>query len=116
MRGTIFTLNDRPLKLVDKFTYLISNVSSTESDDNICLAKAWTAVNRLSIIWKSDLSNQIKRDFFKAVAVSILLCGCTMLMLTKYIEKKNKWELFKNATQCFEQIFYATLHKTGTVW
>ena len=46
----------------------------------MCLVKAWTAINRLSIIWKSDLSDKIKPDFFQAAVVSILL--------TKHIEKK----------------------------
>ena len=38
--GSISTLNGSPLKLVDKFMYLGSSVSSTESGINICLAKA----------------------------------------------------------------------------
>ena len=49
------------------------------------LAKAWTAINRLSIIWKSDLSDKIKRSFFHT---SILLYGCTTWTLTKRLEKK----------------------------
>ena len=53
----------------NKFTYLGSNISSTESDVNICLAKEWPAINRLLIIWISDLSDKIKWDFFQAVAV-----------------------------------------------
>ena len=51
--------------LVDKFTYHGSSVSSTENDINMQLAKACTAIDRLSIIWKSDLSDKIKRNFFK---------------------------------------------------
>ena len=39
-RGDIFTLNSSCLKLVDKFTYLGSSVSSTETDINMWLAKA----------------------------------------------------------------------------
>ena len=27
------------------------------------LTKAWTAINRLSIIWKSDLTDKMKRQF-----------------------------------------------------
>ena len=47
------------------------------------------AIDRLSIIWKSNLSNKIKNTyFFKAVSVSILLYGCTIWMLIKCIEKK----------------------------
>ena len=48
-RGNISTLNGSSLKLVDKFTYLGSSVSSTEKDANIQLAKAWTAIDRLSV-------------------------------------------------------------------
>ena len=31
------------------------------------------AINRLPIIWESDLSDKIKRDFFQAVVLAILL-------------------------------------------
>ena len=48
----------------------------------------WTAINKLSIIWKSDLTDKIKCSFFHAVVVSILLYGCTTWMLTKRLEKK----------------------------
>ena len=37
-QGVISTLSGRPIKLVDKFTYLDSNISSTESDVNIRIA------------------------------------------------------------------------------
>ena len=50
------TLNGSSLELVDKFTYLGSSVSSTETDIDIRLAKAWRVVNRLLVIWKSDLT------------------------------------------------------------
>ena len=76
------------LKLVDKFTYLGSSVSSTEKDIDTRLTKAWTAIDRLSIIWKSDLSDKMKRSFFQAAFVSILLYGCTTWTLTKRLEKK----------------------------
>ena len=49
-RGDNSTLNGSSLKLVDKFTYLGSNVSSTEKDINQRLAKAWTAIDKLSVI------------------------------------------------------------------
>ena len=40
-------------------------------------------------IWKSDLSAKIKRDFFQAVAASVLSYECTTtLTLPKRIEKK----------------------------
>ena len=53
--GDISTLDGTSLKLVDKFTYQGSSVSSTEKDIDTRLTIAWTAIDRLSIIWKSDL-------------------------------------------------------------
>ena len=60
----ISTLEGTPLKLVDKFTYLGSSVESTEKDIETRLTKAWAAINRLSIIWKADLTDKMKRSFF----------------------------------------------------
>ena len=86
--GDISTLKGTPLKLVDKFTYLGSSVESTEKEIETRLTKAWTAINRLSIIWKSDLTDKMKRSFFQAAVTSILLYGCTTWTLTKRLEKK----------------------------
>ena len=76
------------LKLVDKFTYLGSSVSSTRTDLDTRLTKAWTVIDRLSVIWKSDLTDKIKSSFFQAAVVSILLYGCSTWTLTKQVEKK----------------------------
>ena len=86
--GDITTLDRPPLKLVDKFTYLGSSVSSIEKHIDTRLTKAWTAIDRLSIIWKSDLTDKMKRSFFQAAVVSILLYSCTTWTLTKRLEKK----------------------------
>ena len=87
-KDDISTLDGTSLKLVDKFSYLGSSVSSTEKDIDTRLTKAWTAIDRLSIIWKSNLTDKMKRSFFQAVVVSILLYGCTTWTLTKRLEKK----------------------------
>ena len=71
-----------------KFTYLGSSVESTEKDIDTRLTKAWTAINRLSIIWKSDLTDKMKRSFFQAAVTSILLYGGTTWTLTKRLENK----------------------------
>ena len=47
-----------------------------------------THTDRLSIIWKSDLTDKMKRSFFQTAVVSILLYGCTTWTLTKRLEKK----------------------------
>ena len=48
--GDISTLDGTSLKLVDKFSYLGSSVSSIEKDIDTRLTKAWTAIDKLSII------------------------------------------------------------------
>ena len=86
--GDISTLEGTSLKLVDKFTYLGNSVSSKEKDIDTRLTKAWTAIDKLSIIWKSELTDKMKRSFFQAAIVSILLYGCTTWTLTKRLERK----------------------------
>ena len=87
-RGDISTLNGSSLKLVDKFTYLGSSVSSTETDINTQLAKAWADLDKLLVSWKTNLTDKMKRSFFQAEVMSILLYGCTTRVLTKHMEKK----------------------------
>ena len=48
----------------------------------------WTAIDRLSIIWKPDLSDKIEWNFFRAEVVSILRYGCTTWALIKRKEKR----------------------------
>ena len=76
------------MKPVDKFTYIGSSVSSTEKDIDTRLTKSWTAIDKLSVIWKSDLTDRMKHSFFQAAVVSILPYGCTTWTLTKWLEKK----------------------------
>ena len=59
--GDITTLDGTPLKLVDKFIYLGNSISSTEKDIDTRLTKARTTINRLLIIWKSDLTDKMKQ-------------------------------------------------------
>ena len=49
-QGDAISLNVKPLKLVDQFTYNV----------NIYIGKAWTAIDKLYIKWKLDLSNKIE--------------------------------------------------------
>ena len=73
-RGDICILNERSLKLVDKFIYLGNNVLFIENDIKMQLAKVWATIDRLLVIWKSDLSDKIKRSFFPP---TVVLYGCT---------------------------------------
>ena len=53
--------------------------------------------DRLSVIWKSDLTDKMKRSFFQAAVVSVLLHGCTTWTLTKQMEKldSNKTRILR---------------------
>ena len=80
--GDISTLNGCALKLV----YLPRKQCLINRDTR--LPKAWTAIDRLSVVWKSDLTDKMKCSFFQAMVVLILLYGCTTWTLTKRMEKK----------------------------
>ena len=106
--GNISTLNGSSLKLVDKFTYLGSNVSSTETDINTRLAKKWTAIDRLSVIWKSDLTD-------KWNAVSSELQSCRYLYTDALHGRKlNRWRKSLTATTQEYCEFYWTSPGSNT--
>ena len=107
-RVDISTQNGNSQKLEDKFIYLGSSVSSTETDINTRLAKAWTANDRLSVIWMSDLTDEIKRSCIQAVVVSILLYGCTTWTLTKRL-KKNLDGIYTRMQRLTKQQLYGHL-------
>ena len=101
--GDISTLGGSSLKLVDNFTYLGSSVSSPEKDIDTRLTKVWTAIDRLSIIWKSDLTDKIKRSFYQAAVVSVLLYGCTT-----YGRWLNRWRKILTTTQECCELFWTS--------
>ena len=57
----------------------------------------------------------MKRSFFQAVIVSILLYGCTTWTLSKKYGEKAWRQLRKNAASNIEQVLEATLHKVAAV-
>ena len=75
--STISSLNGKPLKLLNGFIWIGSNISSTETDVNTHICKAQIATYSWSIICKSDLPDKIKLEFFQAQTVLVLLYPCT---------------------------------------
>jgi hypothetical protein len=73
--GSINTLDGTSLSNVESFTYLGSDISSTEKDISTRIAKAWSALDKLRTVWKSSLPVKIKKNFFRAIVESILLYG-----------------------------------------
>ena len=76
------------LKSVDNYTYLGSEISSMDKEIKIRIAKSWSALDKLSSIWKSNLTATLKRNFFRAVVESVLLYGSEAWTLTKKLERK----------------------------
>ena len=112
--GDISTLEGTPLKLVDKFTYLGSNVESTEKDIDTRLTKASTAINRLSIIWKSDLTDKMKQ-FLPGSGHIDTAIWIHYMDANKTAGEEARRQLHKNAACNLEQVPVAAPHKTPTV-
>ena len=81
-------VNGTQLKYVDNFTYLGSEISSMDKEIKIRIAKSWNALDKLSSIWKSNLTATLKRNFFRAVVESVLLYGSEAWTLTTKLERK----------------------------
>ena len=58
----------------------------SKRDMKIRIAKSWTELNEMD--WKSALSNNLKRSFFRANAESVLKYGASPWSLTKSFESK----------------------------
>ena len=73
--GDLVTLVGNKLKQVDNFKYLGSWIQSSEKDMNIRIGQAWSALNKMMKVWKSNLKNHLKVGFFRATVESVLLYG-----------------------------------------
>ena len=80
----------------------------------IRIAKAWAALNKLQKIWKSTLSDILKRRLFRSVVESILLYGSETWTLTKRLEKS--FDLHKNASSRTQQVLATTSDETRAIW
>ena len=98
---------------MDKSNYLRSSISSTENDPNTRLAKAWTAIDWLSVIWKSDLTDKIKRSFFTSSDRVDTAIWMHHMDASKTYGEKTGWQFHKNAASCIGQVLEATPHKTA---
>ena len=97
------------LLILDRNTCRCS-VSSTEKVIDTQLIKAWQTIDKLSIIWNSDLTDKMKRSFFQVAVVLILLYGCTTCTLTKRLEKSYP----ATTQECCEQYWTSPGGNTPT--
>jgi len=78
------TVDDKILKQVDDFLYLGSWINSCNKE----IGKAWTALQKMDIIWKSNMSTPLKVAFFKSTIESFLLYGSSSWTLTQSLIKR----------------------------
>ena len=102
----IKSLNGESINQVDDFDYLGSLIASTEHDVDKRLGKAWAALNGMNNIWKSYLSDQLKRNLFRAIVESVLVYGSTSWTLTSALEKR--------IDGAFTRMLRAALNKSWT--
>ena len=62
-----------------------------------------------------NLTDKMKRSFFQAAVVSILLYGCRYLDANKTAREEAKQQLHKNVASNIEQVLAATPHKAPTI-
>ena len=74
------------------------------------LTKAWTAIDKLSIIWKSNLTDKMKRSGRIDTVVWMHL-----LDANKTAGEEARRQLHKNAARDIEQVLAATPRKAPTI-
>ena len=96
-RVKIHTVDGSCLEEVKDFKYLGSWVRSTEQDIQVRKAMVWKVCNKLTKIWKSTLSRNLKIKLFHATVESVLLYGCETWTITA------REKLWMGATQeCYD--------------
>ena len=76
------SLSAHDIKRVCEFKYQGSYVGSTQHNVSVIIESAWVTLNSLNIIWKSNLSSKLKRNFFKDKIETVLVYGLITLTLT----------------------------------
>lgn len=86
--GSLRTLEGIELKNMTDFLYLGSWIDNSEKDIKTRKAKAWSALNKMDTIWKSDMKKELKVKFFRATVESVLMYGAETWTLNKKLERE----------------------------
>ena len=84
----IKSLSGQSIKRVSNFKYLGANLPNSAHDISTRKALAWSAINKLDRIWKSNLDKSLKIRFFRACVESIFLYNSETWTLTRAMETK----------------------------
>ena len=86
--GDLKALDGDVLNQVEDFQYLGAWLNTCSKDINIRIGRAWTALLKLNTIWKSNLQEDLKVQFFRATVETVLLYGSSSWTLTKALSQK----------------------------
>ena len=85
---TILTTKGNKVANVLDFKYLGGWMASSEKDFEIRKAMAWSACNKLKLIWSSNLSKFLKIRLFRATVESVLLYNSETWTINKSMQRK----------------------------
>ena len=88
-QGNLTTLDNSKLRKVDDFKYLSSWMDQTKKDLEIRKGEAWSASNKLTAVWKLNLSRDLKICFPRASVESVLLNRSESWTLRLLLWKNN---------------------------
>ena len=88
-QGNLTTLDNSKLRKVNDFKYLSSWIDQTKKDLEIRKGKAWAASNKLTAVWKSNLSRDLKICFLRASVESVVLNRSESWTLRLLLWKNN---------------------------
>ena len=86
--GDLKTIENANIKKVLNFLYLGAWIGSSSSDIKVRKAKAWSALNKMHVIWKSSMNRNLKIRLFRATVESVLLYGAETWTLNRKLTKK----------------------------
>ena len=85
----LMSRNGHRIKRFNNLKYIGSTRVSNENDIQIRISQALSELNSMKIIWKSKMSNNLKRNFFRSAIESILLYGsitCILIHILAFLE------------------------------
>ena len=98
----------------EQITYLGSSVSSPEKDIDTRLMNAWTAIDKLSVIWKSDLTDKMKQ-FLPSSGLVDTAVWMHHTDANKTARKEARRQLYKDVASNIKQVLATTSHKTPNI-
>ena len=87
----------------------------TVTDSDTWLTKAWTDIDRLSVIWKSELTDKKEPQFLPSSGRVDTAIGMHYMDANSAYGEKAWRQQHKNAASNIEQVLEATPHKAPAI-